>query len=148
MGKFAQRAGVKPEDQTLTKEDAGEHGYHALLSYDFARKYVPSDLLPALSGVLFHHRSDIEDPDIRIIQIADHLAASERRVGSEEREDPENARLIPILTTVTLKDTVTPSDYRYRLKPLIHGMKRQYSLYLKAKKRTVTKSYGMSLLGN
>jgi CRISPR-associated protein Csm1 len=118
VGKFAQRAGVKPEDQTLTKEDAGEHGYHALLSYDFARKYVPSDLLPALSGVLFHHRSDIEDPDIRIIQIADHLAASERRVGSEEREDPENARLIPILTTVTLKDTVTPSDYRYRLKPL------------------------------
>ncbi|MGB9800268.1 MAG: type III-A CRISPR-associated protein Cas10/Csm1 [Thermanaerothrix sp.] len=118
VGKFAQRAGVAPEDQTLTKEDVGEHGYHALLSYDFARKYVPSGLLSALSGVLLHHRSDIEDPDVKIIQIADHLAAAERRVGSEEREDPEKARLIPILTTVTLKDTFTPSDYRYRLKPL------------------------------
>ncbi len=30
VGKFAQRAGVFPEDQTLTKEDVGEHGYHAL----------------------------------------------------------------------------------------------------------------------
>lgn len=117
VGKFAQRAGIKIEDKSFNKDDVGRHGYHALLSSEFVKKYVPQRLQQGLSGVLFHHRTDLADADIQRIRIADHLAAGERRMGSEEQADPRKARLIPILSNVELLKS-PPTEKKHRLSPL------------------------------
>lgn len=101
IGKFAQRAGVSIKTQ-FTKEDVGEHGYHALYSQFFVEEYVPRSLREKLGGVLYHHRHDLRNLDVDRIQIADQVAAGERRIGSEEQADPRQARLIPILSNVFL----------------------------------------------
>ena len=104
IGKFAHRAGVTPINKSFSTKDYGEHGYHALLSSEFVEQYVPTTYKKSLGSVLFHHRSDLEDFQIRMIRMADQLAAGERRTGSDEISDPQNARLIPILTSVSLAE--------------------------------------------
>ncbi len=101
IGKFAQRAGDKPGPE-FSKEDSGSHGFHALLSQKFIGEYVPMSLRKGLSGVLYHHRADLHEREIEITRNADHLAARDRRTGSEVHANPKDARLIPILSNVTL----------------------------------------------
>ena len=101
VGKFAQRAGQKPGPD-FSKEDSGSHGYHALLSQQFVADYVPASLKKGLSSVLYHHRSDLHQQEIETIRKSDHLAAGERRTGSDDHASPQNARLIPILSSVAL----------------------------------------------
>lgn len=116
IGKFAQRAGEKP-GQDFDKADVGSHGYHALLSNDFVNAYVPEHLRNGLSGVLYHHRYDLHDPEIETIRRADHLAAGERRTGSDEHADPKNARLIPVLSNVSLL-AAAPGGWKHQLSAL------------------------------
>jgi len=116
IGKFAQRAGEKPGPE-FSKEDAGAHGYHALLSQEFLAKHVPAHLKKGLSGVLYHHRLDLHEMEIEAIRKADHLAAGERRTGSEEHADPKDARLIPILSSVSLFETA-PGGWKHNLAAL------------------------------
>lgn len=103
VGKFAQRAGEKPGSD-FSKEDAGSHGAHALLSQQFIADYVPVHLRKGLSGVLYHHRSDLHEKELKIIRKADHLAAGERRTGSDEQANPKDARLISILSNVSIAE--------------------------------------------
>ena len=103
VGKFAQRAGESPR-AGFSKDDTGSHGYHALHSQQFIADYVPTHLRKGLSGVLYHHRQDLREKDIDIVRQADHLAAGEHRTGSDQHASPKDARLIPILTNVTLAE--------------------------------------------
>jgi len=112
VGKFAQRAGI-PIESAFSKEDAGKHGAHAILSQQFIEKYVPEPLRKGLSGVLYHHRTDIESLEVARICLADHLAAGERRTGSDKQTDPKEARLLPILCNVQLIEE-SPEDKRER----------------------------------
>lgn len=123
IGKFAMRAGIHPVDTTFTKEDYGDHGYHALLSHDFLLKYIPEKYQKSLASVLFHHRYDLDDPEIRILRIADQLAAGERRTGTDEISEPQAARLIPVLTSVSIgkaqdKNIKSAEQWRFGLSPL------------------------------
>ncbi len=117
IGKFAQRAGVTVEHKVFTKDDYGEHGYHAWLGYEKMMHFIPVNFQNALSSVLFHHRNDLEEPDLLRLIIADHLAAGERRTGSEEQADPKEARLLPILSNVELFFP-SPKGVKHRLAPL------------------------------
>jgi CRISPR-associated protein Csm1 len=123
VGKLVQRAGIEIEDKSFNKDDVGRHGYHALLSSEFVKNYVPQHLQQGLSGVLFHHRTDLVDADIQRIRIADHLAAGERRMGSEEQADPREARLIPILSNVELLES-PPTGKKHRLSSLTIDQKK------------------------
>lgn len=116
VGKFGQRADVKI-DSAFNKEDAGEHGAHAILSQQFVEKFVPQALRNGLSGVLYHHRQDLQEVEIARIRLADHLAAGERRTGSEEQADPKEARLIPILSNVVLLQA-PPKQEKHKLAAL------------------------------
>lgn len=120
VGKVAQRAGVKP-NKDFSKEDVGKHGYHALLSQQFVENYVPKHLQRGLSGVLYHHQIEIHEEEIEIIRKADHLAAGERRTGSDECADPKEARLVPVLSNVSLLQSA-PIGWKHRLAALdIHS---------------------------
>lgn len=117
VGKFAHRANVKPQNEDFNESDYGKHGYHALLSSDFVKGYMPAHLQKGLSGVLYHHRADLDEPSIRQVQLADHFAAGERRIGSEEQADPKDARLIPVLSNVELLQP-SPMGRKHRLEAL------------------------------
>jgi len=117
VGKFAQRANVKPQNEDFNESDYGKHGYHALLSSDFIKDYMPAHLQKGLSGVLYHHRADLDEPSIHRLQLADHFAAGERRTGSEEQADPKDARLIPVLSNVELLQP-SPMGRKHRLEAL------------------------------
>ncbi len=85
IGKFAQRADVKIAS-AFSKEDAGERGTHAILRSTVYRTVCPAIFAKeAVSGVLYHHRPDLQEVEIARIRLADQLAAGERRTGSEEQ---------------------------------------------------------------
>lgn len=117
IGKFAQRAGEKLNTQ-FTREDSGSSGTHARYSQQFIEEYVPQSLRQGLSGVLYHHRKDIDSTDVKRIRLADQLAAGERWAGSETQADPREARLIPILSNVELLEPKPATPYRHSLSPL------------------------------
>lgn len=79
IGKFAQRAGVRPRE-ALDKEGRAEVRYeHALSSYDFVQEYttaLPTEVRQALGRVVYHHAPQT-DADERL-RLADWLAAGER----------------------------------------------------------------------
>jgi len=118
IGKLAQRAGETP---SLRESD--EYKVHALLSSDFVKNFVPDHLSKGLFGVLAHHAP--KDDASRRIQIADHLAARERRTEAEEAEDPKEARLISIFTNIHLKEP-PPENKKHRLAPLSTENKNTY----------------------
>ncbi len=117
VGKFAQRANVLPQNKDLNESDYGKHGYHALLSSDFVKDYMPVYLQKGLNYVLYHHRSDLDEPSIRRLRLANQYAAGEPWEGSGERADPKDVRLIPILSNIELLQP-PPTDQNHRLAAL------------------------------
>lgn len=83
IGKFAQRAGEKP-DEKFEKEEVGAHGAHAAWSADFVSRYLPQQWREGLSGVLFHHAPKSRDD--HLIQLADWLSSGEREKDKENKE--------------------------------------------------------------
>ncbi len=136
IGKFAQRAGEQESTQ-FSKEDTGSSGRHARFSQQFIEKYVPQHLRQGLSGVLYHHRKDIDSPEVQRIRIADQLAAGERWTGSEKQTDPKEARLISILSNVELLQPKPPDSYEHELSALTIKDKSTYP----EQSRTDQKSY-------
>lgn len=115
VGKFAQRAGLKPSGE-FDEKDYGKHGYHAALSNDFVAKYVPKHLRDGLTGVLYHHNP--QDNASQIIQLADWWASAERRSGSIRKVPPNQSRLLSILANVELHDPPPDAIWEYPLAPL------------------------------
>ncbi|MEM4168273.1 MAG: type III-A CRISPR-associated protein Cas10/Csm1, partial [Candidatus Caldarchaeum sp.] len=59
----------------------------------------------------------LQEVEIARIRLADQLAAGERRTGAEEQADPKEARLIPVLSNITLLQQ-PPLQKKHRLAAL------------------------------
>ncbi len=100
IGKFAQRAGVKPT-QTFEGETEREVKYlHALLSDDFVAQHVPTTLRAGLSGPRRHHRPQSRQD--KIINLADRLSSCERYEEEVEISSPADTPLMPIFRNIRL----------------------------------------------
>lgn len=91
VGKFWQRTsthGIHPNYRHFTKEDYGTNGAHATFSSAYIEEFVPQAFRNEVnSAVLYHHRP--QDALSRLIALADRLAASSERSGSET-ESPQH----------------------------------------------------------
>ncbi len=88
IGKFAQRAGVEVRGEWSDPQTQAEFGYqHALHTWHFARRYLPEPLRAEIADLAAHHHR----PHGRglVVQVADHLAAGERR--KEEGDDSDRS---------------------------------------------------------
>ena len=105
IGKFSQRAG-EGLTETWDEQAQRDYGYrHALASYGFVRKFVPSEWLEALSGAAYHHRpKKLAD---YLVQLADRLSAPER----ESDEDTRAPYLQTIFSRVQSSETAPTSSY-------------------------------------
>ena len=107
IGKFAQRAGERGsriwDNTTAGRETQREYGYfHALLSADFANRYVPEPWRSAVvNGVGYHHRP--QDDISHIVRLADWLSASER----EQDEDSKVPYLLSVFARLGGHNTET-----------------------------------------
>lgn len=81
IGKFAQRAGEQVSAEWSDGKTRHDFGYqHALHTWHFVNKYLPDAFKQAGVMAAFHHRPNEAG---KIIQIADHLSASERNPEAE-----------------------------------------------------------------
>ncbi len=91
IGKFAQRAGVDVSGEWQEGQTKADFGYqHALHTYRFINEYLPASIKEEIKLMAaYHHR-----PKERgiVIQLADHLAAGERR---KDQGDDSNRKVHP-----------------------------------------------------
>ncbi|PWH13625.1 MAG: type III-A CRISPR-associated protein Cas10/Csm1 [Anaerolineae bacterium] len=86
IGKFAQRAGVEVREEWRDPQTKADFGYqHALHTYRFVDQYLPAAIKDELKVLAaYHHRPKGRG---NVIQLADHLAAGERR--KQEGDDSD-----------------------------------------------------------
>jgi CRISPR-associated protein Csm1 len=89
IGKFAQRAGIRPRESMDHARREEVKYEHALLSYDFAQEYtagLTEEVRHAVGRLVYHHVPQT-DADERL-RLADWLAAGERDEIGETQPDP------------------------------------------------------------
>lgn len=102
VGKFAQRAGELP-NSNLNKDATGSQGIHTLLSQQFVSDHVPPHLEKALGGMLSHHQRDSLKQDNESTQTKPTTSApGGSKTGGNTQTDPKDARLTPILSSISL----------------------------------------------
>lgn len=105
IGKFYMRTGQPAEGygREEWREDTGAAGAHARWSASFFSQYVPSQWREAGWLALTHHAPK-EDPLSRVVQEADHLAASFDRTKrpTDERGDISRDRLEALCEQIVL----------------------------------------------
>ncbi len=90
VGKFAQRAGEQVTAEWSDGKNKQDFGYqHALHTWHFVNKYLPSTFKQAGILAAFHHRPNDAG---KIIQTADYLSAGER---SDDIKDDDNRKSHP-----------------------------------------------------
>lgn len=86
IGKFAQRAGVEVRNEWSDAQTQADFGYqHALHTYQFVKTHLPESIARDINLLAaYHHR-----PRGRgiVVQLADRLAAGERRKEGEDDSD-------------------------------------------------------------
>jgi len=88
VGKFAQRAGEQVSAEWSENKTKTDFVYqHALHTWHFVNKYLPSAFKEAGTDAAFHHRPR---GDGISIQIADHLSAGERRNDEQDDSDTKS----------------------------------------------------------
>jgi CRISPR-associated protein Csm1 len=131
IGKFYMRTGQPAEGygREEWREDTGAAGAHARWSASFFSQYVPSQWREAGWLALTHHAPK-EDPLSRVVQEADHLAASFDRTKrpTDERGDISRDRLEALCEQIVLprqgRSTREPGrSFAHALQPL--GLRRE-----------------------
>ena len=109
IGKFAQRA------QGKTGQSHEEIGSKVLEKADF-RAVIPYDWWDDVAdAVAYHGGGDTHKRLVRIVRVADWLAAAERLKGGGKRGDPETTPLIPIAGRVELDEDIPEGNWGFPL---------------------------------
>ncbi len=123
IGKFAQRAGEQVSAEWSENKTQADFKYqHALHTWHFVQKYVPSDFQANLLAA-YHHAP--QNAAQRLIRLADQLSSGERDSG-ENRDDSDRKshprQLHPIFTQVETHEGKHPfhgqNKFYFPLKPL------------------------------
>lgn len=112
IGKFAQRAQVK------TGQSHEGIGSKVLERADF-RALIPYDWWDDVAdAVAYHGGGDTHKRLVRIVRVADWLAAAERLKEARERGNPETTPLIPIAARVELDEDMPGGTWGFPLAAL------------------------------
>lgn len=119
IGKFAQRAGEQVSAEWTEGKTRQDFKYqHALHTWHFVNRYLPEAFRQAGVWAAYHHRPPA---DGRFLQLADHLAAGERREDEAGEDDTDQTRhpaqLLSIFCSVQL-EARAPEQRYLPLQPL------------------------------
>ena len=119
IGKFAQRAGDQVSAEWTEGKTRQDFKYqHALHTWHFVNRYLPKTLRQAGIWAAYHHRPPA---DGRFLQLADRLAAGERREDEAQEDDADQARRHPQLLSIFCSaelDAEAPEKRYLPLNPL------------------------------
>ncbi len=121
IGKFALRAGAEGASRSWDKEAEQDYKYkHALLSEDFAERYLPPQWQGQVKFAIGKHHRPHDRLD-NAVALADRLSAGERADPVNDERQPRNhpPRLLSIFSNVRLeaKEDEVPQVY-WPLQPL------------------------------